>query len=330
MNLSIIIPTFDRESILQETYAAAITAIEGLNAEIIIVNDNAAAPPYLEIKERSVLINNKGKGAASARNQGASLAKGELLLFLDDDIIINKKNIDRFLEIHGQFDKILLSPVWEYTDQMLHLLNSNNFGKFRLKHDYLSLKGSNERKIGSNENLFFADHLASFCLSVKKKDYLQLNGMDEQFPFAGCEDQEFSGRAKQSGYQLILDESNIVYHNELDRLSSKTWLKRQYTGVQGFVILSEKFPDRKKIKLWYENTPISKKDSFRLKMKKIVKSILRKDISIAIVNCGVSFLEKFNANYYFLEKLYLLQTGIYINKGFTESYEKNTHHPNNS
>lgn len=87
--LSIIIPTYNRPSILPRAVASALAAApEG--SEIIVVDDQsntakvalhaAANDPRLKI-----VTNTGDKGAAGARNFGVSNAQGEVILFLDDD-----------------------------------------------------------------------------------------------------------------------------------------------------------------------------------------------------------------------------------------------------
>jgi GT2 family glycosyltransferase len=148
------------------------------------------------------------------------------------------------------------------------LLKKTTFGRYKLVYDYAPIRGEKHRKIPGKYDLYEVDSLASFCLSIKRDHYFELNGMDENFPYAGCEDQDFAERARQSNFLLVLDEGNIVMHNELDRIKRKNWLTRQFNGVQGFVFLCQKFPEKKNIALWKENTPIQKKDSRGLKIKK--------------------------------------------------------------
>lgn len=330
LQLSIIIPTYKRLPVLKETYDSLICAIQNIGVEIIIINDDKAenAQAIAEFIcsniENTIIVNNQKSGVAAARNFGASLAKSNLLLFLDDDVIIQKQNFDRILELHQTFDNIILSPTWVYTEEIYKILESTPFGRYRLKYDYPATTptGAAGNEIPGQKYLFSENHLSSFCLSLKKEIYENMKGMDESFPFAGCEDQDFTARAKKAGYQLILDESNVLFHNELHRLNPDVWLNRQYSGVQGFVILAGKMPERKKTKLWYENTPIAPEDNIKLKMKKYVKSLLISDKAIELIKKIRLILEKANAPYPILEKIYHIQTGIYINKGFMESYKK--------
>jgi GT2 family glycosyltransferase len=329
--LSIIIPTYKRLEILKETYSHLTAALNNIVAEIIIINDDKSMdiPNTFINNTNTIIVNNKGNGAASARNLGATLAKGKLLLFIDDDILVNTDVLKNVLLLHQKYDRVLSTPLWEYSPNVKELLSKTPFGKYKLIYDYTPVKGDINRKIPGEHNIYNVDTLASFCLSIKQDHYIELNGMDENFPYAGCEDQDFTERARQSNFMLLLDEGNVVLHNELDRIKRVNWLTRQFNGVQGFVFLCQKFPEKKDMPLWKENTPIQKVDPIGLKFKKILKYIARQKTNLLLLDVFTNICEKLNMPTSLVFRLYNMQSGLYINKGFTKSYKKNACSSNN-
>lgn len=334
MLISIIIPTYKRIKILERVLQSIFDSRDGFECEIIVVNDdklfNIESYTFLIENQISIKkINNTKSGAASARNAGAEVAQGEILLFIDDDILINANLLNSLTNIHNLYDKVLYSPIWEYSPEMESLLINKPFGRFRIQYDYKSIKGDGLAQLNSHKSLYVAETLASFCLSIKTRDFVFLGGMDENFPFAGCEDQEFSQRAKDYNYLLILDEGTKVYHNEVDRVSKKNWMIRQMTGVQGFVYFAGLHPSKKELLLWKENTPIKKTDSLKLKLKKGIKYILKKDLAIKIMDFFIVLFEFLKINDNFLFYLYKIESGIYLNKGFNIAFKKNARSTNN-
>src|SRR3989338_1715483 len=98
--VSVIIPTFNRESLLAATLDSIFKSAPPVpTLETIIVNDGAPFTKNIPGIERCSVISNHGKGAASARNSGASAAKHPLLLFLDDDMLVAPDNISKHLEL---------------------------------------------------------------------------------------------------------------------------------------------------------------------------------------------------------------------------------------
>ncbi|PXW69288.1 glycosyl transferase family 2 [Loktanella sp. PT4BL] len=87
--LSIIIPTYNRPSILPRAVASALVACPE-SAEIIVVDDrsNTAQTALISMSgdpRLRIVANDGDKGAAGARNFGVSIARGDIILFLDDD-----------------------------------------------------------------------------------------------------------------------------------------------------------------------------------------------------------------------------------------------------
>ncbi|MGP8217429.1 MAG: glycosyltransferase family 2 protein [Bacteroidia bacterium] len=320
MNVSIIIPTKNRASILEEAISHLFTVqkypLE--NFEVIVVNDGDLLPGKLLQRYPNVkIIKNNGSGAGNARNTGADIAKNELLLFIDDDMLIGDNCISLHIELHKKFDRALVSGSWVYGQSMINLLVSSPFGRYKLKYDYKSLEGKNENMIAPG--IYSTNSLASFNLSIYKKDFWELGGFNVNFPFAGCEDQEFTMRAIAKGYKLLLDANNICINNEKDRIDLNKWLMRQYTGVQGYVLLCDLFPFRKKEVLYYENAPINSGDSLRLKLKKEAKYMLSSNIVLPVILYITRLSEKLKINDSFLFRLYNALCGLYLYKGFRYS-----------
>jgi hypothetical protein len=84
---SVIIPTFNRASLLRQTLSS-VWAQRFVDYEIIVVDDGSTdeTQPYLKsLGSRIVYLAQANRGPGPARNIGASRAKGEYLAFLDSD-----------------------------------------------------------------------------------------------------------------------------------------------------------------------------------------------------------------------------------------------------
>src|SRR5262245_39451839 len=81
MNLTIIIPTFNRN----HTVLECVDRIRHNEAEIIIVDDGSPRPLQVLEKVR-ILRHDKNRGRASAVNTGLKAASHDRVLIMDDDI----------------------------------------------------------------------------------------------------------------------------------------------------------------------------------------------------------------------------------------------------
>ena len=86
--ISVILPVHAKAPRLRLTWAALLPQLDAAAAELIIVADGAT-DPVLEIAQQTPakVVCTPGLGRGAARNRGASHARAELLLFLDDDIL---------------------------------------------------------------------------------------------------------------------------------------------------------------------------------------------------------------------------------------------------
>src|SRR3954466_5751902 len=107
-DISVIVPTYRRPDALRETLAAFSTVdFPRDRYELIVVDDGrdpATAPIVKELEGGGwlpQLLPGEGRGAAAARNTGAAAAGNAVLLFCDDDVIVEPDHLHRHLEVQS-------------------------------------------------------------------------------------------------------------------------------------------------------------------------------------------------------------------------------------
>lgn len=224
MMISIIIPTYKREAILLRTINLAMEAVEGLKAEVIVVNDG---PEYeaIRLPESIIYLQNPRKGVSAARNHGFSNSSGDIIIFLDNDIWISKEVLVHLVEILNKNQNWILNPNWEYPTYLKENMKSTQFGRFLLQTGNYNYKAWAHEIDWGNGPLIEVDKLATFCLAMTRSVFEKLGGFNEEIYF-GEEDLELTIRAKKMGYDLFVDESIHVLHNESDRVTITNKLQR--------------------------------------------------------------------------------------------------------
>ncbi|HEY2726010.1 MAG TPA: glycosyltransferase [Parafilimonas sp.] len=200
MKVSVVIPTYQRPELLIKCLKKLCEQnFSKYLYEIIVVTDGA------DIETESIVnlmleqcedfnlycysLDAK-KGPAAARNKGAYLAKGELILFTDDDCLPHKDWIENFWNAYQTNKKELIAFS----------------GRTIVPHankptDY-------EKNVAHLET---AEFITANCACTKTTFNL-VNGFDEDFPIAWREDSEFQFRLINHSIQIIKVEDAIVEH----------------------------------------------------------------------------------------------------------------------
>jgi glycosyltransferase involved in cell wall biosynthesis len=103
--ISVIVPTVGRAAVLARCLAALAAQTLAADAfEVVVVDDSPTPQGPIALPDGLVarVHRSGGTGAAIARNQGAEQARGELVLFLDDDLIAAPDLLERHLAHHAQ------------------------------------------------------------------------------------------------------------------------------------------------------------------------------------------------------------------------------------
>lgn len=171
--LSIIIPTFNEEKYLP-LLLESIKKQNFLDYEIIVA-DAGSKDKTLEIAKKYGCKVVPGGLPAKGRNEGAKIAKGDLFLFLDADMILPSNFFENlFKELKERDLDIASFPI---------TIQGNKFGKFAyLVYNYWARATQK-----------FLPHAAQAIL-VKKEVHQAVKGFDEEIKLA--EDHDYARRAK--------------------------------------------------------------------------------------------------------------------------------------
>ncbi len=307
--LSVIISTKDRKEILSETlsHIANNVRFDAQEMEFIIINDGDEDIPEQiipsELNPR--VINIRQKSLAKARNAGAKNATGKTVLFLDDDILPSKDHFYRHIQLQEKFQPAIITANRFFPGKLISKGEKTPFGRYKLKNEYNWMAGTSLTAIENNPGLYNAENLAGFSCSMPKEVWIKLDGFNELFTDAGCEDSEFFYRAKKLGIRLIFDETNHCLHNEPDNFSLINWLRRQGTGARSTVVICEFHPEGKAHPNYAFNTPISfKQDNFRMILLKMKRSFLMNRLVYKFFLFFTGLCERLNFSDRFLFKLY--------------------------
>jgi glycosyltransferase involved in cell wall biosynthesis len=240
--VSIIIPTYKRPDNIKLCLHHLLALNYPKNKfEIIIIDDGSNDDTERIIKDLS-RINKKNKisyvyqnnsGPARARNNGIKRSRGEIIFFVDDDILVKP-------------DFILRNLKW-YEDKKVGGVGGNVFPKKLSWPDkyyiarYLD-EFSNVQRFEEPES---GKGLATSNCSYRAKVLKVLKGFDESFPLAAGEDIDLSRRAMEKGWILIKDPNIIAEH--LRSETFKSIVKLKFKRMSGAVIDNRRKKEKESI-----------------------------------------------------------------------------------
>lgn len=230
--ISIIIPTFNEEKYLPKLLDC-LKNQTFKNFEVIIADANST-DKTLEIAKKFKCNVTKGGLPAEGRNNGAKIAQGDLLLFIDSDITFD----NNFLE----------KVIPEFEKRKLDLAIPNYNLKYVKKLKYLN------SYLGWYFVLFWSQYSfipqsSSQLLLIRKSVFESLNGFDEKIRIS--EDIDIVKRAarKKFKYRVLL---KAKIYPSVRRYEKYGLLKPSLAGLVGSVLVYTNQTETKKMQYFIE------------------------------------------------------------------------------
>jgi glycosyltransferase involved in cell wall biosynthesis/peptidoglycan/xylan/chitin deacetylase (PgdA/CDA1 family) len=200
LKLSVVVPTRNRRDvlILRTLPAMFDQQIPADEAEIIVVVDGATDGTALALRELKSpfslgIIEQSNRGPSAARNAGIRSARGDVVLFIDDDILCGPDLFRKHIEAHaGQVRSVVygrLSIAPESPPSVLKFANEAWYEQY-----YARIESQNGLKLPQN------DYLISNS-SIPRATLLECGGFDETM--TAKEDYELALRLWKMGLRFI-------------------------------------------------------------------------------------------------------------------------------
>jgi glycosyltransferase involved in cell wall biosynthesis len=217
--LSVIVSIHDSERTLREVlFAIRASELRPDWYEVIVVDD-ASTDGSVAIAARYadtvVKLNGRRSGPAYARNRGVEQARGQVIAFVDDDVVVRPETLPRMLAIladHPEVDAVSASHA-----------DSSGAPNFVSQYWNLLLRFGEQRHSGR------CAQFAPGCGAVRRAAFLKAGMYDEwRFATACLENVELGARLLGAGQEVLLSSELKVSHLkkwELDSVCQEVWLR---------------------------------------------------------------------------------------------------------
>ncbi len=127
-SVSVVIPTFNRRQRLHRVLSGLADQTFDGNVEVVVVSDGSSdgTDEYLASDETPLPVvwaTQENQGPAVARNRGFALATGELVLFIDDDVVPDHGLISAHVAAHARLgdDVVVIGPMLDPPDHEMSM-----------------------------------------------------------------------------------------------------------------------------------------------------------------------------------------------------------------
>lgn len=252
MKISVIIVNYNVKYFLELCLHSVFRALQGIEAEVIVVDNNSSDDSCAMIREKFPqvrLIGNKdNKGFSRANNQGVEIARGEYILFLNPDTVMPedffRKSVayldthpeagalgPRLIDGKGQFAPdgkksfpTLSVAIFKTTGINKIFRRSPYFNKYYAVH------------VGERE-LAPVEVLSGCCMLVRSKVIAEVGGAFDEDYFMYCEDVDLSYRITKAGYKnMYFPEVDLIhYKGESTRKATLSYVRIFNEALSTFV-----------------------------------------------------------------------------------------------
>jgi GT2 family glycosyltransferase len=205
-SVSVIVPTHQGGQAFRHCLTA-LAALDPAPSERIVVTDGdpaAATEAHAESGVRVLQLEQRN-GPAAARNRGAACATGDILLFLDADIVAPSGLIGQLQRAFASAPE-LDAVIGSYDDRPCAP---------GLLSQYRNLLHHHTHQVAARQTRGFW----TGCGAVRRRAFLDIGGFDEAYFIPAMEDMEFGYRLSRAGHRIEL-------HREIQVTHLKAWTVR--------------------------------------------------------------------------------------------------------
>jgi serine acetyltransferase/GT2 family glycosyltransferase len=220
-HLSVIVATYNRPALLSRLLAQLERqTLPAGHFEVVVVDDGsrtpaadtlgALTPRYALRVERQA-----NAGAAAARHRGALLARGRVLVIIDDDMQVEPDFLAQHLALHeGNPKRAVLGRI--RGDPQLQQMPL--FERW-----YQRMLDTLAEDAAAGRLQLHGGHLYTGNVSLRREDYVAVGGFD--CSLGHSEDSELGLRLEKAGVELVFSEQAFTLHGS-DHTSLEKWRQR--------------------------------------------------------------------------------------------------------
>ena len=201
----------------------------------ILVIDNASSESIIDLKAEfpnvKFIFNKENLGFATANNIGIRKSKGEFVLLLNPDTIVNENSFQPMIDYLDEHEEVgvvgckifnadgeIERSTHSFPSLLKEFVHANEFIKSFLGYESNILKGvktllglKSLESYWDHNSTREVDHVTGACMMLKREVIEKVGLLDEAF-FLYNEEVEWSLRIKKAGYRIVFLPGSDIIH----------------------------------------------------------------------------------------------------------------------
>lgn len=241
VDISIIIPTYNRRASLKECLESIFVQEDVGNFEVIIVDDGSIDSTdkmleefVLRFPSNIIYVRQEHAGISKARNNGIFRSRGKIIAFIDDDCVLQKDWIEKVIRRHASFPAIIAIQ-----GRILNFYKNNIVAQFEgaLFEEY-----SKKFMYYSGSDIFTSLLQGGNCSF--KNSLLSQYGISFRETLSACEDVDFGYQIVNNKQMILYALDIVVYHKH--RITLASFIRKTVRDERSRVLLKQ---------IWHKDNP---------------------------------------------------------------------------
>ena len=211
---SIVIPVYNKVELTRACLESIARTPTGIEYEVIVVDDCSSdrTADFLAACSGIVALRNDvNAGFIDSCNRGADQARGEFVVFLNNDTTVTPGWLDALIEpFRNDADVGIVGARLVYPDGRLQEVGGIIFN------DASGWNYGRDEKPDLPHYSFVseADYVSGACLAIRRSDFADLGGFDTRYRPAYYEDTDLCFQVRERGKKVIVQPAATIVHHE--------------------------------------------------------------------------------------------------------------------
>lgn len=207
LRVSVVMPCHQRLRSLERAVRSVLASADALSGEVEIILVDDCSPVSVEDALHSrlhdprvtVLRHTKNRGPAAARNTGIARAQYDLVLFTDDDVVVDRAWIDRLARyLHDAPSRVA------GVGGRVRAMGSDIFSRYFEYHHILDPFRMDDGRVL---------YVVTANCGYRRRVLHEVGGFDEGVRAPGGEDPGLAFKVAGAGYELHIVEDAVIHHD---------------------------------------------------------------------------------------------------------------------